>query len=354
MTKHKQLIILAQSLEQPRIVKRIIEKSFEYEKIQVYGFNREIHSVNNYGILKDYSNINVNIVGTFYNNKYLNRFKGYIRLISIIYKNHGKHKKHLYVFGLDLRIISSLFINSKIDYEISDIMWLYKPKIQKHLLKKIDGFLVTRSNKVTFTSRGFYNVYYKKYKNEDSIIIKENKFKTYGKVNPIVNFKSDGLRVAYIGAFRYNSIIQNLIESVSKRKDIILNFYGDGSSSIIEFVKKNSHCHKNINFHGAFKNPDDLEKIYSENNLNFVVYDNSLENEKVAMPNKYYESGYFNIPIVAAKNTYVGKRVLEQNMGWTIGIGKNDIASFLDEITMEEIVNCHENIKGLDKTLFEC
>ena len=57
-----------------------------------------------------------------------------------------------------------------------------------------------------------------------------------------------------------------------------------------------------------FKNPDDMEKIYSENNLNFVVYDNTLDNEKVAMPNKFYESGFFNIPIVCAENTYVGKK----------------------------------------------
>lgn len=345
---------MAQSLEQPRIVKRIIEKSLEYETVQVYGFSRKIHAVNNFGILKDYPNIHIKIVGAFSNKKYLNRIWGYIKLISMIYKNHGIKNKHIYVFGLDLRIISSLLNNKKIDYEISDIMWLYKPKIPKAILKKIDTFLVSKSNQVTFTSQGFYDVYYKRYIPKERIIIKENKFKTYGKVNPIKNIKSDILSIAYIGAFRYKDIIENLIEIVSGNKSINLNFYGDGSLSVVDTIKKNVLVHENIFFHGAFKNPDDLEKIYSNNNLNFVVYDNSLDNEKVAMPNKYYESGYFNIPIVCAENTYVGSRVLEYKMGWTTGTSKTEISTFLENITIKDIINCHKNILQLDKELFQC
>ncbi|MBU2904293.1 hypothetical protein KO529_05805 [Arenibacter algicola] len=340
-------------MEQPRIVKRIIEKSIECETVYVYGFSRKIHAVNNFGILKDYPNIHITLVGTFSNKKYLNRIWGYIKLISIIYKNHGIKKKHLYVFGLDLRIIGSLLLNTKIDYEISDIMWLYKSKIQKNILKIIDLFLVTKSNKVTFTSQGFYDVYYRKYISKEKIIVKENKFKTYGKVNPIEIIKSDTLRIAYIGAFRYNDIIDNLIEYVGQNKNIILNFYGDGNFSIVDTIKKNELLHENIFFHGAFKNPDDLEDIYSDNNLNFVVYDNSLDNEKVAMPNKYYESGYFNIPIVCAENTYVGKRVLEQKMGWTTGTSKAEISAFLNNLTIQDIINCHKNILKLDKGLFQ-
>ncbi len=89
-------------------------------------------------------------------------------------------------------------------------------------------------------------------------------------------------------------------------------------------------------FNGAFKNPDDLERIYSENNINFVVYDNSQENERIAMPNKYYESGFFNIPIVCAENTYVGKRVLEEDMGWTIGNKSEEISQFFHSHQCEE------------------
>ena len=71
------------------------------------------------------------------------------------------------------------------------------------------------------------------------------------------------------------------------------------------------------------------------------------------MPNKFYESGYFNIPIVCATNTYVGERVLSQGMGWTINKDYNAISSFLNTITIEDIVNHHEKIKKLDKSNFK-
>lgn len=351
--KNKQLIVLAQSLEQPRIVKRIVEKSAEFETVVVYGFNRNIHKVNNYDLLNKYDNVSVKEVATLSNQKYGSRIWSYIRLIFTLYKNHGLKFKHIYVFGIDLRIICLFVANSKIEYEISDIMWLYKSKFQKKVLKSIDGFLVKNSDKVIFTSLGFYNSYYRQYISDSKIEVKENKFKTYGKVLPVDSIIKDKIRIAYIGAFRYTNIVKNLIDTVNENKNIVLNFYGDGAKSVVNLIEKNTKLNKNIFYHGSFKNPDDLEHIYSNNNLNFVVYNNELFNERVAMPNKYYESGYFNIPIVCAENTYVGERVLENKMGWTIGIQLDQIKDFVEKLKIEELIEHHNNIKKLDKTLFE-
>ncbi|MEC8831080.1 MAG: hypothetical protein VX772_01880, partial [Bacteroidota bacterium] len=108
----------------------------------------------------------------------------------------------------------------------------------------------------------------------------------------------------------------------------------------------------NITFNGAFKNPDDLQNIYEENNVNFVVYDNRFENERVAMPNKFYESGFFNVPIICATNTYVGKRALQLEMGWTCGIEESSIRAFFQNLSVEDVLECHERIKKLDKSMF--
>ena len=350
---NNRLIVLAQSLEQPRIVKRIVEKSEEFDSVQVYGFKREIHDVNNYAILDNHKNISLTIVGKMSNHKYFGRIISYIKLLSLVFLRHGLSRKNLYVFGLDLRILAVPIFNKKIDYEISDIMWLYKFGIKKKLLRKIDYFLVGNSNKVIFTSRGFYETYYKHVVPIEKVVFKENKFKTYGKVLPIVNIKIDFIRIAYIGAFRYDAIIKNLLQTVIGNKKLILNFYGDGhNNDLVKIIKETAFKYHNISFKGAFKNPDDLEQIYSENNLNFVVYNNNQENERVAMPNKYYESGFFNIPIVCAENTYVGKRVLEQNMGWTIGTSYEEISKFLNNLKIENLIENHKKIKELDKSLF--
>lgn len=353
MSNNRKLIVLVQSLEQPRAIKRIIEKSFEYDQIEVFGFTRAIHAVNNFGILKDYQNINLTVVGSMSDNQYLTRIGNYIKMLGLIYRKNGFSAKNIYVFGLDMRMVSVFALNSKVDYEISDIIWLYKTSYQKVIIKKVDTFLAKYSRKVAFTSKGFYDAHYTKFVKAKNAVIKENKFKTYGKVIPVENIKQDKIRISYIGAFRYVEIFRNLIEFVKKNDQFVLNFYGDGPKEIVAEMKNNSENNNNIFFHGAFKNPDDLEKIYNENNLNFVVYDNRSQNERVAMPNKFYESGFFNIPIVAATETYVGQRVLDQGLGWTCGISFEEISKFLTELQIKDIVQTHENIKKLDKSAFE-
>ena len=350
--KNSHLIFLIQSFEQPRILKIIIDKSKEYKNIYVYGFDRKIHSVENYRILDAYDNIKYEIVGTMEDKRYWNRFFQYLKLLRIIYKKHGFSKKRFYVVGIDLRMLCVPVINKHVDYAISDIAWLYFPKPYKALVGFIDKMLAKFSDKVLFTSMGFYEAHYKNYVSKKQLVLTENKLATYGRVFPIDKLKDDKVRIAYVGAFRYKDIISNLLNVVKNNNDLVLNFYGDGFSDIVEKMKNHAEEYDNITFNGAFKNPDDLQKIYEENNINFVVYNNRFENERVAMPNKFYESGFFNVPIVCATNTYVGKRALELGMGWTTDITQESIQEFFDSMDVKQIIDCHNRIKLLDKSLF--
>lgn len=347
------LIVLAQSLEQPRIVKRINQKAKEYESVHVYGFTRNVHSVQNFEVLNHNENVEIRIVGQLKNKNYLGRVNLFLKLIFLIYGCFGFKKKSIYVFGLDLRILSFFIINSKVYYEISDIIWLYSSKSKRKILSVLDKYLVGRSHRVIYTTKSFYESYYSNSIDESKIIIEENRLETYGRVKPVDLILSDKVRIAYIGAFRYIGIIENLIKSVSENKDIILNFYGaTHGGGLLQIIQTATKDFSNVFYHGPFKNPDDLMSIYGENNLNFVVYDNSKENERVAMPNKFYESGFFNIPLVCATKTYVGERVLDQEMGWIIDTDFNSISDFINKISVTEIRECHERIKELDKSQF--
>lgn len=351
---HKRLIVLVQSIEQPRIIKKIIEMSEVYEHVDVYGFDRKIHSVNNYKVLDAYNNVKVRIVSSFTDGSYVTRIGGYLKLLWILWATYGISPKNLYVVGLDIRMCCVFLVNTKIGYVISDLMWLYLPNPKKKILKFIDTRLARASDTVYFTSRGFYDKYYRDYVPESRAEITENKLATYGKVKPLDRLITDRIRIAYIGAFRYDHIIRRLLKVVAQNPDLILNFYGDGTSEIVALMKQHAETYPNITFNGAFRNPDDLQRIYEENNLNFVVYNNTMENEQIAMPNKYYESGFFNVPIVCAENTYVGQRVVENRMGWAIGIEEKAIAEFLNSLTVAELHSCHEAIKKLDKHDFSC
>lgn len=347
-----ELIFLIQSFEQPRILKIIIDKSKIYDKVFVYGFTRKIHSVKNYTLLDNYANIQYHKVGTLEDGKYWNRISHYLKLLWILYKNHGLTRKNLYVVGIDLRFLTVFLINKHVEYVISDLAWLYYPKPFRQILGYVDRLLAKTADKVLMTSQGFYEKYYQKWVKLEKFVLTENKLATYGKVFPLENLKTDRIRIAYIGAFRYTEIIDNLLSVVKNDSTLSLNFYGDGTSKIVEKMKFHAQSYDNIDFHGAFKNPDDLQKIYEDNNVNFVVYNNQFENERVAMPNKFYESGFFNVPILCATNTYVGKRAKELKMGWVCDIDEQSIQHFFENLTVSEILRCHENIKKLDKSMF--
>src|SRR5690606_28797671 len=119
-------------------------------------------------------------------------------------------------------------------------------------------------------------------------------FKPYDLVCPIKTIRTDKISIGYIGAIRYPNILEIMLKIVSNRTNLELNFFGDGGIEINNLIASYAKKYENINFYGAFKNPDDLESIYKIVNINFVCYDNKLENELVALPNKFYESGYFN------------------------------------------------------------
>lgn len=347
----KKLIVLAASLDQPRIVKRIIEKANHYDSVEVYGFKRRIYNVDNYDKLKTFRNIEITIIGTFSDGKYINRLFLYLKLYITLFAKYGLSEKKIYSFGIDLNFIAQLLINREIYYEISDIIWLYKKGLVKKILQRIDFLLCKKSKRVIFTSEGFYSIHYSFLKTSKVKII-ENKFKTFNIVRPLEEIKLDKIYIAYIGAFRYPSIISNLLDYVSLNSEIELRFYGEGDSELMKVIKKYAKENNNIFYSGYFKNPDDLEHIYAENNLNFVAYDNTLENERVALPNKFYESGFFNIPILCSENTFVGEKVLKFDMGWVVNPTKEGISEFFNNLTISEIENFHEKIKRIDKNQF--
>lgn len=353
MDKNKtHLIFLIQSFEQPRILKIILDAAKDFDDIFVYGFDRKIHSVGNYKILENLANIKYQIVASFEDGKYINRTLGYLKLLFLLYKRHGLSFKNLYVVGIDNRFLTLFLINKRVNYVISDLLWPYFSQPKKWIFGNLDKLMAKNSEKVSMTSMGFYEGYYDQWVPKERLEITENKLATYGRVHPIENLRKDCISVAYIGAFRYEKIIENLLSVIKTMPQIQLNFYGDGYATIVSTMKSHAAQYPNINFHGAFKNPDDLQSIYQDNNLNFVVYNNLQENERVAMPNKYYESGFFNIPILCATNTYVGKRALELHMGYTCDIDNKSIKDFFETLTIEKLVTTHNHIKTLNKHLF--
>jgi glycosyltransferase involved in cell wall biosynthesis len=120
--------------------------------------------------------------------------------------------------------------------------------------------------------------------------------------------------IGIVGFFRYRNIIEFLNEFVKIKSDIKVHLYGDGPllNEILTFVDQG-----NIIYFGQFKYPDDIPSIYNSIDLSFTMYDSDDLNVKLALPNKLYESIYFNVPILVSKNTFLSEKVDSGGIGFS-------------------------------------
>ena len=123
--------------------------------------------------------------------------------------------------------------------------------------------------------------------------------------------------IGLIGFLRYELPILRLIKFVENNSSLVtLKVFGDGQFK--HYFDQNQS--KNITYYGSFKNPDELNEIYKKIDINYVVYDPSSLNVRLALPNKLYESVFFRVPIICSTNTYLSKLVREWDIGDEIDI----------------------------------
>lgn len=92
--------------------------------------------------------------------------------------------------------------------------------------------------------------------------------------------------------------------------------------------------YNNVFYHGRFKNPNDLPKIYENIDILLCTYDYRIDNVRYAEPNKLYEAIYFRKPIIVSSNTFLSNKVSELNIGYHIdSLDKNSIVSFFNNLT---------------------
>lgn len=146
------------------------------------------------------------------------------------------------------------------------------------------------------------------------------------------------LRFAFIGAIRYKETVLRFAKIVGQEfPNHQFDFYGD--SYIASDFEKATTDYKNIVYHGAFKNPYDLEDIYSKVDIVVACYETGSLNERIAEPNKLYEASYFCKPIIVSNNSFLQKQVDRQHCGYVIDAYDDEkIKEFISNINIESII----------------
>ena len=332
-----EVVFIVQSITQPRCIKRIEAFIHAGYKVKVYGFQTGLYTEN-------LDNVTFPIEKIITRDKKDSRLKKVFFFYSQIRQIIKQNKKSLfYFFGFEIGAIANIIGCTHFIYEEADVSASrIKNRILRKSLLRLDRKIIRKSICTILTSEGFVDYLFED-NPPNNIFIQANKLDVFFEKNDRQNItkkKTDlnNIKFGFIGLIRYpNTIVRFARVIGSNYKNHEFHFFGDLENK--DFIDREEFKkYTNVFFHGPFKNPTDLEKIYETVDMNIVCYDTSSGNVKIAEPNKFYESIFFKTPIVVSKGTFLSTKVEKFKIG--IGIdasNDNSIIHFIDSISEQQL-----------------
>lgn len=345
------VVAIVQNLEQPRERRRVRAMVRHGFRVRVYGFYRELYGSKQ--IHPDVETVNLGNPGFYVSARRIFVLFNAARKIRALEKD--RHVSFIYCFGFDSLLINYLAFPHKLPfgYEISDLIFWKGMSNFANILCYVENMFLRHASIITLTSPFFEEELVSRVPQIDQkFLVLENKippeiesslFRPSLEPYP---FKQGRVKIGFIGKIKYIDLFKRIIDGVGERADT-LELHISGHSLWLHEITDYISKYDNIFYHGAFKNPEDLPRVFSEMELSLIVYDSSDYNVRVAIPNKLFESIYFRVPILASFNTALGERVRQWQAGFTVDDQSPDaIDKFLGSITREEISSVR---KTMDK-----
>lgn len=343
----KTIVFLAMALSQPRCIKRVSSLKSDGFNCVVYGYDRGKYDINAYP-----PGIKVSRLGILKDKEYFWKAVKVFRDIIKVRKQYRQETPVYYAFGifqaLYLKILGERYI-----YEISDILYAY-PKFKRILgiLKTIDKKIIRGSVATVMTSGGFYSFFGLEL---PKVFVIPNRVSPSLTRSPFKANKetTNKLAFGFVGSLRYQTILdfaRVVGESFPQHE---FHFWGglkEGpmKTAVDDLVNQ----FDNVFYHGAFRSPEDLPIVYDSFDITVSCYQVSSLNERIAEPNKLYESIFFNKPIVVSDGIYLSDRVKEMGCGYCIDASsKESISSFLDSLNVDAVRNLSRRISLIDEKL---
>lgn len=171
-------------------------------------------------------------------------------------------------------------------------------------------------SKLILTSPYFWNAYFEKFLDESKYLFIPNapSKKIFNEYEKKVH---DNFTIGFIGSVRYVPQLKMLIDAVEElNKDIQVFIAGSGPgyAEIAEYSRDKSF----VDIYGPYNYEKEIVSLYEKVDCIYSVYNIELENVKIALPNRLYESIVCELPIIAAKGTVLGDFIQDKMIGITV------------------------------------
>ena len=157
---------------------------------------------------------------------------------------------------------------------------------------------------------------------ENNVLIIENIPVIDKSININSDFKNKPFEIGYFGTLDKSRGLTELVDFVSKNKEITLLIAGMGQ--LKDFIAEKANYYDNIKFLGAF-NSKELVNLYNQVKFCWAYYTDKTFLHKYASPNKYYEHLVFKTPIIINRFIPLSKSIEFFNSGIIINDELSDL-----------------------------
>lgn len=341
----KKIVFILNNITLTRCLKRVSEFIDNGYEVEVYGFEKSGEE----GYASP-PNFNITTIGTFSRNQsYLARLKVYYKSLKPLFKKYKGQDVIFYYFFFNIAFAARLLCHRTYIYEESDMPYTgIRYKLIRNWLGGIDKRMIKKSLLTVMTSEGFIDYHFGDERPKNIVVVPN-------RVNPLLmelpyhrqGFAINHLSIAFVGGFRYKSVINFatvIAESFPQHEFHAYGIILENGEELKALCEKYS----NIHFHGKFRNPDDLPSIYEKIDIVLATYDATYINAQFAEPNKMYEAIFFRTPIVVSTNTFLAKKVTKLGIGYHInGLDKQEIVSFVNGLTADDVNQKIQSMEAL-------
>ncbi|TCK93141.1 glycosyltransferase involved in cell wall biosynthesis [Natranaerovirga hydrolytica] len=232
----------------------------------------------------------------------------------------------------------------KIVYEIGDLnkrTFNNSKRIDKYAVKKglifLEKKLFNSVDQLIISSQHFWDDYYRDFVSAEKTFLFPNApEKTI--FDNVKEIKKESVTIGFVGRIRYHKQLNMLIDAVAKinqqSNKHIFNVLIAGEGPESDIVKEYAKDFDFVTMYGPYNYDEEIAEIYSMIDIVYSVYDASIQNVKVAIPNRLYEAIVAMRPIIVAKDTKLGEFVEKNQIGFAVSsrLGSTELFDLLNRV----------------------
>jgi succinoglycan biosynthesis protein ExoL len=301
-------------------------QGFRDDGLEVIGFMKRRRDE----VQTDWENVDL---GKTFDGDYLQRIEAIVSGVQRAVAKRQKLASADVIYARNLDMLATAYLTRKrlglaipVIYESLDVHRLLTRKDTfGQTLRRIEGWLLQRTSRLVVSSPAFLRHHFEvHYPGRFEARLIENRLASGGDYGPrplhVATSEEGPLRVGWVGVLRCWRSFGLLLELARKLGDKVeIVMHGMPALTEIPDFHHRIQGVKNVRFHGRYRAPEDLARIYAS--LDVVWAGDFMEagfNSVWLLPNRLYEGGYYGVPSIAPGGTQTAEWIEERNVGFSL------------------------------------